>query len=229
MGWGNLGTPCRINRSVKSSLKKSISTRCLTKSELITLLCEIETCINSRPLTFVGDTLDSWEALTPNHFLTGGNMDAMILNVSPASVTANDLRHMAASRSEELQKFWTIWRQSYIRELPHAPMAKARRSLKLDDVVIIREDNCPKLYWPLGRVTKLIPSKDKLIRTVEVKTRKGLFVRPIQRLHLLELEGRGPMSDGTEADSQGPDSSDDTAGIRTRTGRCVKPTRKLSL
>lgn len=38
-------------RSVKSALKKSLGTRCLTKCELETTLIEVEACINSRPLT----------------------------------------------------------------------------------------------------------------------------------------------------------------------------------
>ena len=41
----------RLVRSVKSALKKSLGSRCLTKCELETTLIEVEACINSRPLT----------------------------------------------------------------------------------------------------------------------------------------------------------------------------------
>ena len=58
-------------RVVKSALKKSLGTRCLTRTELETTLQEVEACINSRPLTFVGDEPDSGTPLTPSHFLIG--------------------------------------------------------------------------------------------------------------------------------------------------------------
>ncbi len=38
------------------------------KVELETCLMEIEVCVNSRPLTFVGDTCDSVTPLTPSHW-----------------------------------------------------------------------------------------------------------------------------------------------------------------
>jgi hypothetical protein len=46
-------------RSVKASLKKTLGRRCPTRAELETTLCEIEACFNSRPLTFLGDGIES--------------------------------------------------------------------------------------------------------------------------------------------------------------------------
>ena len=58
--------------------------------------------------------------------------------------------------------------------------------IKVGDVVFIAEDKTSRPSWPLGRITKVIPSRDGLIRTAQVKTENGLFTRPIQKLHLLE-------------------------------------------
>lgn len=55
-------------RSVKLSLRKSIGVKCLSRNELETTLHEIEACINSRPLTFVGEELHE-NPLSPSHFL----------------------------------------------------------------------------------------------------------------------------------------------------------------
>ena len=41
----------------------------LTDENLNTLLCEIESILNCRPLTGVSDDVHSFEALTPNHIL----------------------------------------------------------------------------------------------------------------------------------------------------------------
>ena len=43
----------------------------LTRDELETTLHEVEACINSRPLTFVGDEIDAGKPLTPSYFLPG--------------------------------------------------------------------------------------------------------------------------------------------------------------
>jgi hypothetical protein len=67
--WGGFWE--RLVRSVKSALKKSIGVRALTFSELETTLIEVEACINSRPLTFVGDSVSDRSPLTPSHFLIG--------------------------------------------------------------------------------------------------------------------------------------------------------------
>ena len=56
---------------IKSALSKSVGSRSLKKAELETTLHEVEACINSRPLTFVGDDIDSQVPLTPTHFLLG--------------------------------------------------------------------------------------------------------------------------------------------------------------
>ena len=58
----------RLVRSVKVALRKSLGKRCLTRTELETVLFEVEACINSRPLTFQGDSPDCPGPLTPNHF-----------------------------------------------------------------------------------------------------------------------------------------------------------------
>ncbi len=58
-------------RSVKSALKKTLGKKSLTREELDTVLIEVEACVNSRPLTFVGDGPEDRTPLTPFHFLLG--------------------------------------------------------------------------------------------------------------------------------------------------------------
>lgn len=48
-----------------------------------------------------------------------------------------------------------------------------------------------KNKWPLGLVQRVLPSKDGLVRQVELRTRKGILVRDIRKLCLLEaIDGR---------------------------------------
>lgn len=61
----------RLIKPIKSAMKRSFGNRSLTRNELETSLFEIEACVNSRPLTLVGDEVDSAEYLMPSHFWVG--------------------------------------------------------------------------------------------------------------------------------------------------------------
>ena len=123
-------------------------------------------------------------------------------------------------------------------------------------VVLVREDNIPRLRWPIGVVNKLFPGKDGIPRTVEVQTPSGLLVRSIQRIHSLELhsgetdshftvlEGSGPNPPEVDVPSEqhGRERGNSTGNIPhvkggtesvkssvTRTGRAVRPRTVLDL
>ena len=60
----------RIVEVVKRCLRKILSKSKLTYEELLTVICEIESVVNSRPLCYVYD--DSIEeTITPSHLLLG--------------------------------------------------------------------------------------------------------------------------------------------------------------
>ena len=56
-------------RTVRKLLFALLKQQTLTDESLQTLLCEVESIINSRPLTKVSDDVNDLEALTPNHLL----------------------------------------------------------------------------------------------------------------------------------------------------------------
>ncbi|GBO00680.1 hypothetical protein AVEN_119801-1 [Araneus ventricosus] len=59
--------------------------------------------------------------------------------------------------------------------------------IKEGDIVLIGDSNVKRINWPLGRVIKLYLGKDKKVRLVEIQTKSGSFLRPIQRLFPLEI------------------------------------------
>ena len=59
----------RLVGLVKRSLRKAMGQRCFTIDQLITILTEVEAIVNTRPLTYVYDEIDSGFTLTPAHFL----------------------------------------------------------------------------------------------------------------------------------------------------------------
>ena len=55
----------------KRALKTIIKERTFTDDALYTIMTEVESTVNSRPLRNVSNNIDGYEALTPNHFLLG--------------------------------------------------------------------------------------------------------------------------------------------------------------
>ena len=235
----------RLVRSVKGALRRSLGKACLTRAEMETTLHEVENCINSRPLTFVGDDIQSKSPLTPNHFLTarGSSFQGSVVE-DPENVNSEGLSLREQECQGRLDKFWEIWRSDYLRYLP-LPAAKFQHQnpLSVGSVVLIQEDNIPRLNWALGRVIKLFPGRDNKVRSVELHTAKGPIKRSIQRLHLLEYVDQSPRetnsesvegmskeqgSSGKEKDTE-PSKSNSVQVNRTRRGREIKPVQRLEL
>lgn len=54
---------------LKQLLRKKLGRSCLTHEELYTVLCDCESILNSRPITYLGDDPKDLVALTPAMFL----------------------------------------------------------------------------------------------------------------------------------------------------------------
>ncbi|KAK3878755.1 hypothetical protein Pcinc_016567 [Petrolisthes cinctipes] len=226
----------RLIRSVKLSLRKTLGVKCLYRTELETTLHEIEAYINSRPLTYVGEEYDSALPLTPSHFLIGRPAGFKVEDVNEASVqsTAKDLSLREKIRQQQLDKFWELWSNDYIRNLP--PTVKGfqqKCKLKEGSLVLIKEDNIPRMSWPCGIVLEVFPGKDGLIRGVTIKTAKGIIQRPIQKLHDLEIQYKSHCNESVNNLERGEDVSDQiivgSSDTFSRKGRKVKPPQRLNL
>ena len=56
--------------------------------------------------------------------------------------------------------------------------------------MLIREENIPRLKWPLGVVTELFPGKDGIVRSVLLRTARGSLTTPIQLYQDLEINDK---------------------------------------
>ena len=52
-------------------------------------------------------------------------------------------------------------------------------------IVVLNEDGMIPTTWPMGRIIEVFPGKDGLVRVVNVRTKNGIFKRPIHKLALL--------------------------------------------
>ena len=124
----------------------------------MTILCQVESCLNSRPLVaMTSHSPDGIRALTPGHFLTGRELCAC--PEMPIEVQPSLLRRWNLCQSI-VQQFWKRWSGEYIQQLQR--LQKWTSNLREGDVVVIRDDHQFTNRWPLGQVVKVILDKTAL-------------------------------------------------------------------
>jgi len=175
-------------KSAKHHLSRIVKDAHLTLSELQTLLCQIEACLNSRPLSPLSSSPDDLEPLTPAHFLIGG---PITLPPEP-DLTSQQLSGLRRWKLVQalMQSFWTRWTSEYLPQLQvRGKWTTATKPLAVGDVVIVREDNMAPCKWKMARITHLHPGRDGHIRVVTIRTANGTETkRPVLKLCLLPVE-----------------------------------------
>ena len=191
--------------------------------------------MNSRPLTFVGEEIGGVSPLTPACFLVG-NGNVYDKENTPAEVptTKEALEGRKLVHDTLMEKFWVLWSKDYIRNLPAWRGSGKCSNLREGSMALVREEGYPRLRWPLGRVVETYPGKDGVLRSCKIKTVRGDFIRPIQRLHELELSTGAPPEEIDQEVTQDATKTDvvgnSQPSVKTsRFGRVIKPVTKLNL
>ena len=172
-------------KSAKTHLRRIVGEVKLTYEELSTVLAQIETCLNSRPLVSVNvPDEDGIQILTPGHFLIGRPLCALP-DPSSSHRSVSLLKRWDLCQNL-LRHFWRRWSDEYLTSLNkfnkwHHPA----RNLRIGDIVVLREDTLAPTKWPLARVIQVHCGRDGLVRVATVKTSKGTYKRPITKLALL--------------------------------------------
>jgi hypothetical protein len=161
----------------------------LTFEQFLTITTQIEGILNSRPLTPLTSNIDDLEVLTPGHFLIGRPINYI---VEP------DLRNVSDNRlklwqqvTKSVQIIWKRWNNSYLSHLQNrSKWTKKKDNVKVGEMVIIKEDNVPPSKWILGRIIEVFYGKDQSVRVCNVKTKSGIFKRPVNKLCLLPFNSK---------------------------------------
>ena len=155
-------------KSTKFHLKRIAGPIRFTISELTTITCQIEACLNSRPLSPLNShPTDGIQILTPGHFLVGRPLTAY-----PETIisTAPSLLKCWTMCQAVIHHFWRRWSQEYLQQLQ--VLSKWRtpvENLQVGDVVIIRDDAAFTCQWPVARIEQVFPGRDNLVRVVLLK------------------------------------------------------------
>ena len=155
----------------------------LDYSSLRTLFYEVMAIINSRPLT-VCDIIDPSELapLTTNHILTG---KTDVPAPPPGDFIREDLFLKKRWRRVQylLEQFWSRWQHEYIAAISlRQKWHSTRRNIRVNDIVLVKDEGLPRNQWPIAVVTEAIPDNDGLVRRVKVK----VGIRGIDPVTILE-------------------------------------------
>ncbi|GBM49885.1 hypothetical protein AVEN_92152-1 [Araneus ventricosus] len=151
-------------KSFKHHLKRVVGNAHLTLEEFLTMILEIESVLNSRPMS---TEFDNFETLSPRHFLIGRPL---------TSIVEPDLLNISENRlskwkkiTKYSQQIWRLWKKDYLNTLQQrSKWMFSKNNVTLGALVLIKDENMPSVKWLTGRISEIIISEDEKVRVVNV-------------------------------------------------------------
>ncbi|XP_053692622.1 uncharacterized protein LOC128741071 [Sabethes cyaneus] len=186
-------------RSLKAHLRATIGNAVLTAEQLTTLLAQIESCLNSRPLTQMTAEPEDLEVLTPGHFLIHRSLTAPA-EPSLENVPINRLDRWQVVQ-EYVRRLWRRWSTEYLSGLqPRTKWTREKDNIAIGTMVLVKEENLPPLKWRFGRIVHIFRADDGNIRVVVVRTKDGEFRRAISKICVLPIRQPSPPNGSHDND-----------------------------
>lgn len=169
-------------KSTKHHLYRMLGNVHHSYEHLSTFLAKIEAILNSRPLYALTDDPMDFQAITPGHFLINEPLVAPP-SIAAAAKTNNPIKNVRDEQQKLLDSFWQTWSTEYLATLmQRKKWVNEKDPLKVGHTVVIASDKLPTTKWELGRIIKLIPSKDGIVRAVKIRTPKHEIIRPVRKI-----------------------------------------------
>lgn len=190
----------RLVGLVKRALRKSLGRKLLTLVQMQTLLKEVEAVLNSRPLVYVGDDINSRLTLTHGHLLSLNprigipETDVTVCEYSPCETTGTKLLETWKKGQKLLDTFLSTWREDYLislRERTQSHLKSGRiqsTHFPTEEDIVLVKDDVPRGCWKLAKIVSLASSRDGEIRSAKVQLSSGRVIgRPLNLLYPLEI------------------------------------------
>ena len=132
-------------------------------------MIEVESQLNSRPLTHTPVDPDSEEVLTPHTFM-GKKVPQPILGESQDQSKFHSCKRVQAAANEIMKRWGKEYLTTFTRREGHLRKAE---TIKTDDIVLLMDRSQPKLQWVKGRVLRTFPGKDGCVRVAEISLPGG--------------------------------------------------------
>jgi hypothetical protein len=222
----------RLIGLTKTALKKTLGRASVTLEELQTLIVEVETILNDRPITFVSSDINDEEPLTLSHLLYGRRITSLPFDTpvsdddltDPHYGSESDIRRRVKLQAIILQRFWKRWMHEYLTSLRefHRSSGDNKQIIKEGDVVLVHDDS-PRSTWKLAVVEYLIRGGDNLVRAANIRTSTGYTNTPICKLYPLELStNEGEQGDISNCDQENLVVNNSTEQERTVRNRPIR-------
>lgn len=188
--WGGFWE--RLAGVVKSSLKAAVGRATSNADQLVTLLTEVESVVNARPLTYSSEDSSDLAPLTPAHFLHGtqGYANSLSSEEDQRSSNGPTLRKQWTNRLRLLSTFKKRWVKEYLQQLGllHYVKHPPTTYLKIGDVTLLHDSSLPRTLWQLAIIERTFPDRDGKVRACEIRLSNiSILRRPIQLLYPLEI------------------------------------------
>ncbi|GFS98709.1 integrase catalytic domain-containing protein [Trichonephila clavipes] len=171
--WGGFWE--RLVGMLKNVLRKVLGKASLNKEELNTLLCDAESIINSRPITYLSEDPKDLVALTPAMFL----QEIREIGVPDFDmIDSKKLERRFIYRVKIRKDFRrNRFRNEYLGLLKDYSKVRKEASVKDGDIVLIGDNDVKRINWPMAKIIKSFPGKDGRIRVVEYRFSLNLEVK----------------------------------------------------
>ena len=168
-------------KSVRTSLNKVIANKVLTEEEYRTVMCEVTSCVNSRPLWTPNEGDLHQPPITCNDMIKPGGLER-----NPETMSLNcDPRKRYAHVQSIVEEWWKYWMDHFTPNLQiRSKWFKQRENISIGDVVLLVDKSMVRGQWKLGIIEDVFPGRDGLVRSVNVRTSAGNYNRPITKLAL---------------------------------------------
>ncbi|KAH7714153.1 Integrase core domain containing protein [Aphelenchoides avenae] len=190
----------RLVGLVKKALRHATGRRILLLDELHTVVKEIESLLNHRPLTYVYDEADTVvlspiDLIRPTH-----NEDSHVYTAEssddddeykPRKTNYDKLVRLWKRSAHLLNQFWRVFVREYLmglrerHQMTHKQGYTATTEPRLGQVVLVKDEVMPRGLWKCARITDLYYSRDGSVRSVQVKNVKGNFLKGNSRYSIL--------------------------------------------
>nr|XP_015912434.2 uncharacterized protein LOC107443168 [Parasteatoda tepidariorum] len=141
--------------------------------ELYIILCEAESIINNRPLTYLSEDIDDLHPLTQSLFLKEIRFGSLPeLDVYDSAHLNKRFRYRQKLKEDIMKRF----RIEYLSQLNNHSQNKLPTTLKVGQIVLVGNDNAKRLDWPMAKILELYPGVDRNSRVARIKTMKTLSI-----------------------------------------------------
>jgi transposase InsO family protein len=158
----------RLIKSAKSAFRIATNEQSVNDEVFRSYMTRVEALLNDRALTDVPVDAKEPVALSPSHFLIGELIDNALPEDPPpvcAKLSSKSWRTAQAMATH----FWRRWMHEYIPNLiERRKWMNARRSLAVNDLVLVVDPATPRGEWPIGRVHEIRPDPDGVVRSATV-------------------------------------------------------------